>query len=95
MNYVAFAGILAIDDDFIKIQTRNHPELMKWLQEPTERGEFKLFKDPKLHDKKRQTTFCHRVTFGIIKYIYKVIYFYLTPLLVILMSFIGYNYWEY
>jgi len=31
MNYVAFAGILAIDDDFLKIQTRNHPVLMKWL----------------------------------------------------------------
>lgn len=53
-----------------------------------------MFKDPKLHDKKRQTSFCQRASFGIIKYIYKVIYFYLTPLLVILMSFIGYNYWE-
>lgn len=92
MNYVAFAGILAIDNDFINIQRKSHPKIMKWIEEPTEHPEFKLYKDPKLHDKYRQASFCHRVTFGIMKYIYKVIYFYVTPLFVILMSFIGYNY---
>ena len=50
MNYVAFAGILAIDNDIIKIQKRSHPKIMKWIEEPTEHPEFKLYKDPKLHD---------------------------------------------
>jgi hypothetical protein len=50
MNYVAFAGILAIDNDFINIQKRSHPKIMKWIEEPTEHPEFKLYKDPKLHD---------------------------------------------
>ena len=94
MNYVAFAGILGIDNDFMDIQNKNHPKILDWIENPTDHAEFKLFKDPLAHDKKRQTTFCHRVTFGIVKYMYKVIYFYVMPLLVILMSFIGFNYWN-
>ena len=46
-----------------------------------------------MHDKYKITNFCYRVTFGLFKFIYKIIYFYVTPLFVIIMSFAGYDYW--
>jgi len=51
LNYVAFAGILAIDDDFMGIQARNHKKAAEWIESPDEHQELKLFKDPKFHDR--------------------------------------------
>lgn len=93
MNYVAFAGILAIDNDMMMLQNKTHKQIMEWIKEPSNRSELKLYKDPQLHDKYKMTSFCYRVTFGITKFIYKIVYFYLTPIFVIWMSFMGYVYW--
>lgn len=51
MNYVALCGILAIDNDFMNIQKKNHKDVADWIENPDKHPEFKLYKDPLLHDK--------------------------------------------
>lgn len=93
MNYVAFVGVLAIDNDFMNIQAKNHKNVNKWIENVTDHPEFKLYKSPKFHDRKQLSNFLTRILFGAIKFFYKVIYFYVTPIFIVLISFLGYNAW--
>jgi hypothetical protein len=91
MNYVAFAGILAIDNDFFKIQSKKHGDVLEKIEDASGNCEFKLYKSPVFHDRFKESTFLSRVLFGLMKFIYKVIYFYVAPLLVIYIGILGYN----
>lgn len=51
MNYVAFVGILAMDNDFMNIQSKNHKKVNDWIENPTDHAEFKLYKYSKYHDR--------------------------------------------
>lgn len=49
MNYVAFAGILSIDDTYMGTQEKFHKNIKLIIEEPSSSRNLELFKKSKFH----------------------------------------------
>jgi len=91
LNYVAFAGILEIDNAFMSTQERQYPEVVEWIETPDPHVALWLFKDPARHDRYRLASPAVKITHPLVRVFYKTIYFYSYPIFIIPLSIIGYN----
>lgn len=82
MNYVAFAGILDIDNIFMNTQIKFFKDLKNIQENPQDKRYLEVFKNPKFHHTDKATKVA-RITEQIIRFIYKVLYFYLFPVFVV------------
>lgn len=91
LNYVAFAGILAIDDEILESVRLSYQSLIAILEDPSLLKTLKLIKDntDELtndneggNNEKPKKAYVS-VTFHVIRIFYKLVYFYLYPLMVI------------
>jgi hypothetical protein len=90
MNYVAFAGILKIDNIYMETQLKFHKGIKAIVDEPSKSRYLEMFKDNKFHHRFKSNWWT-KMTESFIRIIYKVVYFYIFPLLVIPMGVIGWR----
>ena len=91
LNYVAFAGILEIDNQFMGTQESQYPEVSEWIENPSDHVALWLFKDPSRHDRYRLASPAVKIALPVVRVFYKTIYFYGYPIFIIPLSIIGYN----
>jgi hypothetical protein len=83
MNYVALAGVLEIDNVFMSTQTRFHADVVERIENPSAYLYLQLFKSTKHHDRDDEATWGVRYAEFAVRGFYKVIYFYVYPILLI------------
>lgn len=82
MNYVAFAGLLEIDNIFMNTQVKFFKQLKEIQENPQDHRYLELFKNPNFHhthDASRSA----RIVEKVLRFVYKVLYFYLFPVFVV------------
>lgn len=88
LNYVAYAGVLGIDNVYMTTQKAKYKKLGKIIENPEESNHLQIFKNTKFHhDYSSSPT--GTFFLGIGRFIYKWIYFYLLPMLVIPVGIVG------
>jgi hypothetical protein len=88
MNYVAFAGILTIDDEILASISGNFPGVMAILEDPSILKTLKITKDTIMTAQQEELFQSLKKgyisgTFHVVRIIFKLFYYYMFPLLVI------------
>ena len=89
MNYVTFAEILNLDNLYISTQLKYNGDLKEVIDDTSSKPWLRRYKNDKFHrndQASKLTKFCEKL----VRIIYKLIYFYLLPLLVIPVGYLGY-----
>jgi hypothetical protein len=90
LNYVAFAGILDIDNVYMATQKAKYKKLGKIIETPEDYNYTQLFKNTKFHHEFKSSQIGVAVL-GLGRFIYKWIYFYLLPMMVVPVGIIGWQ----
>ena len=83
MNYVALAGVLEIDNVFMSTQSRFLVDVIERIENPSAYMYLQLYKDKKHHDRYNEAKWGIKFINNFMRLFYKVIYFYVYPILLI------------
>ena len=90
MNYVAYAGILEIDNVYMATQKAKYKDLGAIIEKPEDSNHLQLFKSSKFQHVYRASK-VGSFFLSIGRFTYKWIYFYLLPMLVVPVGIFGWQ----
>jgi len=90
LNYVAYAGVLEIDNVYMATQKAKYKKLGEIINKPDESNYLQLFKNSKFHHENKSSPLgIFLLSVG--RFTYKWVYFYLLPMLVVPVGIMGWQ----